>query len=109
MSAYRIFILSFLGMLAAFAVANYLVWNCYTEELLKPESRASDLVRLSYLVKILQNKESWVDLPKQHKEIGAFTGGGVDMVTVGDSFSLGGGGVRIVTIRTISQQIMILM
>jgi hypothetical protein len=75
-----------------FTAANYLIWICYTKDLLKPESQASDLVRLCYLTKISQVKETGIDLPKRHMGISAFTGGHVDMVTVGDSFSLGGGG-----------------
>ena len=88
----KVFVLAFLAVLASFAALNYLVWICFTKELLKPESQASDLVRLCYLVKISQKKETGIDLPKRHVGIGAFTGGQVDMVTVGDSFSLGGGG-----------------
>ena len=93
-NVYRRFVLGFLAVLAGFTAVNYLIWTLYTKGLLSPESQASDLVRLCYLVKITQQKESGIDLPQRHLEIGAFTGGRVDMVTVGDSFALGGGGGR---------------
>jgi hypothetical protein len=75
-----------------FLTINYLVWTLFTKDLILAETQARDLVRLSYLVKIAQERKTWIDLPKRHVEIGEFKGGKVDMVTVGDSYSVGAGG-----------------
>jgi len=91
---FRAFAGMFILALVAFAGANFLIWRCFTKELLMPGSPASDLVRLSYLVKIRQERVAGVDLPRRHVPIGDYRGEKVDMITVGDSFSQGGGGGR---------------
>jgi hypothetical protein len=91
---YRVFALLVLLSFALFLIINYLIWTFFTKDLVMAEAQARDLVRLSYLVKIAQERKTWIDLPKRHIEIGAFKGGRVDMVTVGDSFSVGAGGGR---------------
>ena len=75
-----------------FLAINFLIWTFFTKNLVMAEDQTRDLVRLSYLVKIAQERRTWIDLPKRHIELGAFKGGRVDMVTVGDSFSVGAGG-----------------
>ena len=90
MVRYRYYTKLFLGVLLLFILANLIVWEFWTKELLT--SSHGDLARLSYLPKICQERGTGVDLPRRHVEIGDFTGGRVDMVTVGDSFSAGGGG-----------------
>jgi hypothetical protein len=89
---YKGFVLLVVLSFALFLVVNYLIWTFFTKGLVMAEEQTRDLVRLSYLVKIAQERRTWSDLPKRHIEIGSFKGGRVDMVTVGDSFSVGAGG-----------------
>ncbi len=91
MGKYKAFTRLLIITLAVFAVINYLLWICFTRQLFMPDSRVSDLVRLSYLFKIRQERGAGVDLPKRHFQFSEFKGGRVDMITVGDSFSIGGG------------------
>ena len=51
-----------------------------------------DLARLSYQVDFIQLKESENTLPKQHLEGTEYKGQKIDVLTIGDSFSNGGGG-----------------
>ncbi len=88
---YKSFAGLFILLLVVFEAINYLIWIYFTKDLLVPNSRASDLVRLSYLTKIRQLHGTGVDLPRRYIPINEFRGGKVDMVTVGDSFSMGGG------------------
>jgi len=91
---YKVFALLVLLAFVLFLIINYLIWTLFTKDLVMAQSQARDLVRLSYLVKIAQERKTWVDLPNRHVERGEFKGGRVDMVTVGDSFSVGAGGGR---------------
>ncbi len=88
---FRAFAKALIIALVVFLAINFLIWHFFTKELLLPGSQVSDLVRLSYLVKIEQKRAQEIDLPKRHIMAGDYSGGKVDMVTVGDSFSLGGG------------------
>ncbi len=89
---YRTFARIYILTLLVFVVINILIWVFFTKRLLSPGSRIGDLARLSYLVKISQEREMGINLPRKHVAIGDFTEGKVDMITVGDSFSMGGGG-----------------
>lgn len=88
---YRAFAVSCLVTLGLFALINFTIWELFTRQLLVPGTKISDLVRLSYLLKIRQTRDTGVDLPKKHYQYSEFKGGPVDMITVGDSFSTGGG------------------
>ncbi len=81
----------FILLLIVFEIVNFVIWICFTREILKPDTKASDLVRLSYLVKIAQARDAGIDLPRRHIPINEYSGGKIDMVTDGDTFSMGGG------------------
>lgn len=89
---YKMFALLMALSFLLFLAINFLIWTFFTKNLVMADDQTRDLVRLSYLVKIAQERTTWIDLPRKHVEIGAFKGGNVDMVTVGDSFSVGAGG-----------------
>lgn len=83
-----------LAGLLVFVLVNWIIWKCWTEQLLSPRFLGGDLTRLGYIAGIKKPRLNTVDLPAQHVEMKDFRGGRVDMVTVGDSFSIGGGDGR---------------
>lgn len=58
----------------------------------EPPLYVGDLVRLSYQTDFIKLKESENTLPKQHLEGAEYQGQKIDVLTIGDSFSNGGGG-----------------
>jgi hypothetical protein len=59
--------------------------------LLSPRYEGGDLTRLGYISGIKKVRNTYDDLPTRHLEMKDYNGGTVDMITVGDSFSTGGG------------------
>jgi hypothetical protein len=92
---YRHLVLLFCGMLALFVGANYLVWKLRTEELLTDNrGDGGDLARMGYISGVKMPRRNAVDLPQRHLEGHEYRGGPIDLVTIGDSYSHGGGGGR---------------
>jgi hypothetical protein len=93
MMSYRRLVLLFSLVLSFFVGGNYLVWKCWTEDLLTDRHyNGGDLARLGYLKNSKMPRKNLVDLPYQHVESKDYKEGGIDLVTIGDSFSMGGGG-----------------
>lgn len=89
---YRRFVLLFSLLLALFVAGNYFIWKCWTEDLLTYRHyNGGDLSRMGYLPYSKMPRKTLVDLPRLHMESKDYKGGGIDLVTVGDSFSMGGG------------------
>ena len=91
---FRRFTISFFIMLVAFVAANALIWFGWTRELTDPSRNAGDLLRIGYILGHVAHRENVDDLPKRHIRIDQYHGQPIDLVTVGDSFSMGGGGGR---------------
>jgi hypothetical protein len=80
---------------AAFILVNLLIWKGWTEVLLSSRYEGGDLARLGYVSGLKKVRTTYNDLPEQHQEMKDYGGGKVDMITIGDSFSIGGGEGRI--------------
>jgi hypothetical protein len=83
----------FLIALAAFVVLNFAIWKCCTERLLTDsDGPGGDLARTGYLVGAKLPRRATVNLPRRHLEFKDYQGQKIDVLTIGDSFSSGGGG-----------------
>ncbi len=88
------FVYIFLSVLFLFLSYNIIVWNFYTEKLLTGNinSVSGDLARMGYISELAVTKKTENSLPKRHINAKYYDGSKVDMITIGDSFSNGGGG-----------------
>lgn len=92
---YRNLVLLFSFSMALFVGLNYLVWHLWTEDLLTDHHfDGGDLSRMGYRPASKLNRRNQVDLPRGHIRLKEYDGRPVDLVTIGDSFSNGGGGGR---------------
>jgi hypothetical protein len=92
---FKKFSISFVIVIALFVLYNFIVWNFYTKQILTTHNGlySGDLVRMGYISGLAKPKKTRVELPKQHIEAKDYYDGlKVDMITIGDSFSNGGGG-----------------
>lgn len=80
--------------LLLFIGANAVVWQVWTKKLLTTEYQGGDLARMGYLPDSKLLRKNAYDLPVRHLEDTEYTGQAIRVVTVGDSFSNGGGGGR---------------
>ncbi|HOI72887.1 MAG TPA: hypothetical protein PLO63_01960 [Syntrophales bacterium] len=87
------FFLYFLAFFLAVAAFNVIVWNLATRDLLTCRNGycPGDLARIGYITEVLVPKRFHVDLPRRHFDYRLWKGERVDVLTVGDSFSFGGG------------------
>lgn len=82
----------YLLALLIFFAANFLVWKFFTEQILTNHlGSGGDLARLGYVASVKQPRRVVVDLPHKHIEYKNYTGQPIDLITIGDSFSNGGG------------------
>ncbi|HEX9078756.1 MAG TPA: hypothetical protein VF795_04140 [Desulfuromonadaceae bacterium] len=90
---YRRFALAFAVALALFAGGNYVIWKTVTEDLITDRHyQGGDLSRMGYLPGSKFRRRNTTDLPRRHIRLEEYDGRRVDMITIGDSFSNGGGG-----------------
>jgi hypothetical protein len=87
----RRFFIKIATCFAAFVLVNFIIWKGWTQVLLSPRYEGGDLTRLGFIAGIKKVRTTYVDLPSRHLEMKDYQGGRVDMVTIGDSFSIGGG------------------
>jgi hypothetical protein len=87
----RHFFITLATCFAVFVLINLIIWKGWTEVLLSPLYPGGDLARLGFVSGIKKVRTTYDDLPVRHLEMKDFHGGSVDMVTIGDSFSIGGG------------------
>lgn len=81
-----------LSSLLVFIIINYVVWNAYTERILPQDGTVvGDLVRMSYRIDICAIREN-IKSTKGSHFIYATNIPQIDLITIGDSFSNGGGG-----------------
>jgi hypothetical protein len=88
---YRSFASVSLALLAGFVLFHFVTWKCFTEDLLTDTYEGGDLSRLGYLPGSKHYRNTSVDLPRRHLKMKDYLGQPVDMLTIGDSFSIGGG------------------
>ena len=88
----KAYIRYFLLFLAVFLAGNAVIWFCFTRDLrMSDRPGRGDLARLGYISGITSFSEPASELPRRHLELEEYHGQPVDMVTIGDSFSNGGG------------------
>jgi len=92
MNPFRKFTFRILAVLLAFIALNGLIWSCRTGVLFNPKYKGGDLTRMGYLPDSKLLRGSFVDLPLRHWEESEYRGQPVRVLTIGDSFSNGGGG-----------------
>jgi hypothetical protein len=92
MKRYKTFAAALVGLLTLYCLFNLVVWKLYTERLLN--DGGGDLTRLGYLADCKMPRQPYCDLPRRHIERAEHRQGQVDVITIGDSFSHGGGAGR---------------
>ncbi len=78
------------ALVCLFLIGNYTIWKLWTELLLSNQYPGGDLARLGYALK--QKRITRDNLPKRHLEMKEYRGQQIGLLTIGDSFSQGGGG-----------------
>ena len=89
---YRRYVYCFYTLILIFVLSHFLIWKCFTEKLFTAKhGDGGDLARLGYLPNYKLTRKSHIDLPRRHISLKEYTGQHIDILTVGDSFSNGGG------------------
>ena len=83
----------FVCLLAGFVLLHLAIWKIFTENILSNRHEGGDLVRVGYISGSKVMEKTRVDLPKKHMVMSDYRGQKIDVLTIGDSFS-GGGGFR---------------
>jgi len=88
------FIVFFFFVITIFILFHLIIWNAYTAKIFgrKDGLIVGDLGRLSYLIDSLHPRKTQFTLPKKHFHKDNWKNEPPDVITVGDSFSNGGGG-----------------
>jgi len=89
--SYRKYASISLCFLGGFVLFHLVTWKCFTEDLLTNKYDGGDLARLGYQSGSKHYRTTYVDLPRRHLKMRDFSGQHIDMLTIGDSFSIGGG------------------
>lgn len=89
---YKRFVYGFILVLILLISFHLVTWNMYTKYVFPENYNVGDLGRMSYLKDSLSPRNAEITLPKQHIESDEWDGKDVDVITLGDSFSNGGGG-----------------
>lgn len=93
-NSYKKFARYLFWYLALFFIINVMVWKFGTEVLLTSRYGGGDLARMSYLRSMKEFNRNVDDLSQKHLELKDFVGQKIDILTIGDSFSNGGGDGR---------------
>ncbi len=93
MTSYKKFCRRIVIALVILLAGNLLVWEFFTRDLLTRHGGVitGDLPRVGYLNGFGHPRQNHTDLPRRHIPLAEYQGGGIDMVTLGDSFTNGGG------------------
>lgn len=87
------FSIIFLTVVFSFIIYNFVVWNLFTKKLLTNNNDMiiGDLVRMGYISDLSYPRKIENNLPIEHIESYNYKNEDIDMITIGDSFSNGGG------------------
>jgi hypothetical protein len=88
---FRRFLFVLIGLLILFVASNALLWFTWVRDITSPARKGGDLVRMGYIAGLVTPRQNIIDLPVRHIDIKQYDKKPVDVVTVGDSFSTGGG------------------
>ncbi len=83
----------FLSLILIFISYHLLVWFFFTSQIFQPKDGTciGDMGRMSYQISMLHNRELKYTLAKNHLYKDNYTDQKIDIITIGDSFSRGGG------------------
>jgi hypothetical protein len=84
------FVQRFMVLFILFPLVHLVIWEAFTKQIMT--SDYGDLARIGYQSSSFQPRKTEVLLPRKHIKAPAWRGETVDVVTFGDSFSVGGGG-----------------
>jgi hypothetical protein len=87
----RRFFIALATFFTGFVLLNLVIWKGWTEVLISPLYEGGDLARLGFVPGVKKIRKTYDDLPARHLEMKEYRGEKIDMITVGDSFSIGGG------------------
>lgn len=88
----RTFFNYLITVIIVFIGINAIIWLAWTKQILAPSSKSGDLVRMGYLSGFKVTRQDTINLPRRHISMKDYSNTAIDIVTVGDSFSAGGGG-----------------
>ena len=88
---YKKLVIVFSVATVVFVAFNYFIWSNWTKVLLTQQYSGGDLARMGYHIGSKQYRHILNDLPLRHLEMKDFRGQQVGVLTIGDSFSNGGG------------------
>lgn len=94
MSEYKKFIKIFIGIVAVFVFINAFTWFGFVKPLFYGNNTGviGESGRVGYTNKGFYPRKMYIDLKKQHIKFKDFKEQKIDVITIGDSFSAGGGG-----------------
>jgi hypothetical protein len=87
------YVIYFLSIFAIYIAYNLIVWNLFTSKFftLTDNTYIGDLGRMSYQINLLHSRELKYTLKKSHLHRDNYKNQKIDIITLGDSFSRGGG------------------
>lgn len=90
----NIYVKQFVFLLSIFVSYHLIVWTFFTAQIFEPKTGTGvgDLGRMSYQIDLLHNRQTKYTLTKKHLHSRNFKNQHIDIITIGDSFSNGGGG-----------------
>lgn len=88
---YKKYTIIAVSFLIFFTLSNLAIWKCCTEALLTKKYDGGDFARMGYAIGSRQYRKAVDDLPKRHITLKEYDGRKIDVMTIGDSFSIGGG------------------
>jgi hypothetical protein len=91
MRHYKKYALIFITFTALFILFHAIVWNVYTKHVFPENYMVGDLGRMSYKLNSLHPRKTTSTLHKKHFALSEWDGQSFDILTIGDSFSNGGG------------------
>ena len=86
---FRFFAKTFYILLTIFIALNALIWFSWVKDLTDPKLKKGDLLRLGYLQGFTTPAMQSPPLPAHHIEAKDYNGQKIDMISIGDSFSMG--------------------
>jgi len=87
----KTFSITFVMVLLLFVGLNFTIWKSATEVLLTKKYDGGDLARMGYALGSKQYRKIENNLPYRHIGMKEYDGRKIDVLTIGDSFSMGGG------------------
>jgi len=88
---YKKYTICVLSAFLFFVLINLATWKCCTEVLFTKKYDGGDFARMGYALGSRQYRKVLNDLPVRHISLKEYDGRKIDVLTIGDSFSMGGG------------------